>query len=328
MPSYPARRLLAALLAAFGLAAPALARAPGAEALGTASAAAERAPRPPSRALDADGDGIDDAREATLLQRHAPLVLLDADEHMRPASVAWTFARAHVEVPSERPRVMQASVLGAFVGVLLPDLHVAAAHLRVDRRAHRGSADRADWIAYGHAFRAPDGGVLLQYWFYYPFNEAWWAFDHEGDWEHVTVRLDAADHPMGAWYARHEDAMPGRWIGWAALSREGDHPVVLSARGTHASYASPDEAPFWERVCQQRDPARAAAAGCQAWRTWEAPGGVVDLGERAAPRAPFVKWPGRWGSTGGFGREGAGDAPEGPAFQPGWCSEGARDACP
>ena len=40
------------------------------------------------------------------------------------------------------------------------------------------------------AVRLEDGGVLVQYWFFYPFNDAHWLFDHEGDWEHVAVRLE------------------------------------------------------------------------------------------------------------------------------------------
>ena len=182
-------------------------------------------------------------------------------------------------------------------------------------------------VAYGHAFRAADGGVLLQYWFVYGFNDAYWAFDHDGDWEHVTVRLDPALRPIGAWYARHADAFPGPWFAWSALERDGEHPVVLAGRGTHASYPDHD-APFWERLCPERVPATAEAAGCTVWRTGATgTGGVVNVGERGAPRARFLAWPGRWGATGRFGSD-TRSTPPGPAFQPGWCSEGARGACP
>jgi len=120
------------------------------------------------------------------------------------------------------------------------------------------------------------------------------VFDHEGDWEHVSVRLGADLRPQGAWYARHHDSHPGAWFDWAALSREGDHPVVLSARGTHASYAATIEVPDWERTCDTTWPAAAAAGGCRVWRTWaEDTGGVVNVGERAHPRVPFIAWPRR-----------------------------------
>ncbi|BDG02165.1 hypothetical protein [Anaeromyxobacter oryzae] len=307
MPSHPILRPLALLLLV-ALAAPATAR-----------------------AVDRDGDGIDDALEDALLERHAPVVLLAPTEEALPASAEWLLARAEIETaPGRPPRIMEASVLGA-VGALVaravPGLDEPGARLRVERAARAGSPDPAVWTVYGHAYRAAGGGILLQYWFFYAFNDAFWAFDHEGDWEHVTVRLDAAARPVGAWYARHEDSAPGEWFEWESLAREDGHPVVLAGRGTHASYALAGEAPAWERLCPERDPARAAAAGCRVWRTDEG-GGIVNVGERGAPRAAFLSWPGRWGTTGAFGLERHAGSPPGPAFQRGWCSAGAPGACP
>ena len=307
MTSHPIPRLLACLVAA-ALSLPAAAR-----------------------AVDRDGDGLDDAVEDALLERHAPIVLLAPTEEALPASAEWLLARADIETaPGEPPRVLEASVLGA-VGALvaraIPGIDAPGARLRLARATRAGTADRAVWTVYGHAYRADGGGILLQYWFFYAFNDAFWAFDHEGDWEHVTVRLDGAGRPVGAWYARHEDSAPGEWFAWETLAREGGHPVVLAARGTHASYAIPGEAPAWERLCATRDPTAAEGAGCRVWRTDEG-GGVVNVGERAAPRVPFLTWPGRWGTTGRFGSERHAGSPPGPAFQHGWCSEGAPGACP
>ncbi|NIT36405.1 MAG: hypothetical protein GTN49_07880, partial [candidate division Zixibacteria bacterium] len=31
------------------------------------------------------------------------------------------------------------------------------------------------------------GKPVIQYWFFYPFND--WVNDHEGDWEHINVRI-------------------------------------------------------------------------------------------------------------------------------------------
>jgi len=197
--------------------------------------------------------------------------------------------------------------------------------LRPARSARPGSADRRDWTVYGHVAPARRGGVLVQYWFFYPFNAGRWLFDHEGDWEHVTVKLGPGLSPEGAWYARHGDSHPGRWFAWAALAREGEHPVVLSARGTHASYAAPWDTRFYDRTCRAREPVAAAVAGCEIWRTWSPEsGGVMNAGERERPRpgAEFIAWPGEWGATGGLGRPGG--APPGPAFQAGWCAEAAE----
>ena len=198
------------------------------------------------------------------------------------------------------------------------------ARLRPNLAARPGSPDRRDWVVYGHVYRGEDGGLLVQYWFFYPFNDFHVLFDHEGDWEHVTVRLDARQRPIGAWYARHTWSAPGRWFEWDRLEREGDHPVVLSARGSHASYAEAGDVLFWDTVCSSRAPAEAGGLGCTVWRTWEREtGGIVNTGPRDRPRAraSFVSWPGQWGTQGWLRRDTGG--PRGPAYQAGWCSKGA-----
>jgi hypothetical protein len=278
-------------------------------------------------AADRDRDGLDDALEDALLARYAPLVLLHPSEPAMPASTDWLLARAELEpAPGPRPRILAASVLGLLSWPKPVEDPAARLHPRaVD---HAGSRHPGDWVVYGHAFPAEGGGVVLQYWFFYPFNDGYGVFDHEGDWEHVSVKLSPALAPEGAWYARHYDSHPGRWFDWSALAREGDHPVVLSARGTHASYASPAEVPPWERTCETTWPAAAAAGGCTPWRTWaEGTGGIVNVGERSEPRVPFIAWPGRWGSTGRLGGDSHEAAPRGPAFQVGWCIGGAPGAC-
>jgi hypothetical protein len=181
-------------------------------------------------------------------------------------------------------------------------------------------------VTYGHLYPARDGGLLLQYWFFYPFNDSHYLFDHDADWEHVTVRLDHALRPLGGYYARHGDNAPGQWFAWSELAREGEHPVVLAARGSHASYASQRDARWYDRVCTARDPARAEAVGCTVWRTWERPrtGGILAVGHRAPPHpeARFISWPGTWGADGPLGLA---DAPRGPAFQQGWCALGTAE---
>jgi hypothetical protein len=281
-----------------------------------------------ARAADLDKDGIDDDLEDALLARYAPLVLLHPTEAALPASTGWLLARSDLEpAPGPRQQILAASVLGL---VRWPKpVEDPAARLHLKDGARVGSPDPTQWTVYGHAFPAEGGGILLQYWFFYAFNDAYGAFDHEGDWEHITVKLGPSLSPEGAFYARHHDSHPGPWFAWAELAREGEHPVVLAGRGTHASYASVDDVPLYERTCGTTWPAAASAGGCTVWRTWSAmTGGVVNVGERGAPRVPFLAWPGRWGATGRFGMDSRSASPRGPAFQEGWCSGGAPGACP
>ncbi len=263
--------------------------------------------------------------EKELLQRYAPVVLLAPGERAMPANVDWFLARAKLEAdPAPRPHMTQASLVGDLDGMARL-LEGRVARLRPNLAARPGSREPRDWKVYGHVYAAKDGGTLVQYWFFYPFNDFHVLFDHEGDWEHVTVKLDASLQPRGAWYARHDWSAPGKWFVWGELAREGDHPVVLSARGSHASYANGADARFYDRVCPTSVPADARASGCEVWRTWaEDTGGVVETGERGRPATSqvwFLRWPGLWGVSGAMGRDSGG--PPGPAFQEGWCSEGA-----
>ena len=95
---------------------------------------------------------------------------------------------------------------------------------------------------YGHVATDGDGRTWLAYWFFYFYNDFnlvgpfLHAGCHEGDWEMIQLRLDAAGStPDLAVYAQHRHAGERAWD---ALEREGERPVVYPARGSHASYFS------------------------------------------------------------------------------------------
>ena len=96
-----------------------------------------------------------------------------------------------------------------------------------------------------------EGWIVLQYWFFFFFNDWRSSFnganDHESDWEMVCVYLaDSGSAPLEpAWaaYASHDDAgddLRRRWDD-PELQREGEHPVVFAGAGSHASYYTPGE---------------------------------------------------------------------------------------
>jgi hypothetical protein len=105
--------------------------------------------------------------------------------------------------------------------------------------------DRPGYVYYGRVTR--DGGyITLQYLYFYVMNDwrssFYGANDHEADWEQVFVYLDdrGDDDPVPAWvaYASHGysgDDLRRRWDD-PHLTREGDHPVVYVAAGSHAAY--------------------------------------------------------------------------------------------
>lgn len=95
------------------------------------------------------------------------------------------------------------------------------------------------------------GYIVLQYWFFYAFNDWRSSFngvnDHEGDWEPVMVYLveehDGTIRPCWLAYSSHEfqgDDMRRRWDD-PELTKIGEHPVVYVAAGAHANYFCPGE---------------------------------------------------------------------------------------
>jgi hypothetical protein len=95
---------------------------------------------------------------------------------------------------------------------------------------------------YAHVVQQPDEPdlVFVQYWFYWYFND--WNNKHESDWEGVTLKFEAstvdealAVGPSEVGYSQHEGGERANWDD-DKLEREGDHPVVYSSAGSHASY--------------------------------------------------------------------------------------------
>ena len=107
------------------------------------------------------------------------------------------------------------------------------------------------------------GRLVLQYWFFYFYNN--WrtrffgANDHEADWEMICVYLsasavdkiidageDLATAPLEpGWvaYASHDfhgDDLRRRWDD-PEIEKVGEHPVIYAGAGSHASYFSPGE---------------------------------------------------------------------------------------
>ena len=70
------------------------------------------------------------------------------------------------------------------------------------------------------------GKPVIQFWFYYPYN--WWRNDHEGDWEHINVRVSTPD-PTRAYleeviyyFHKKRKSLPRSGVEFAV----GEHPQV------------------------------------------------------------------------------------------------------
>lgn len=163
------------------------------------------------------------------------------------------------------PRIVDALFTFSFLlRGRVPAAIAAAAELAYFRLRRR--ADQ--YTYYGRVLRQ-DGWIVLQYWFFYCYNNWRSGFhgvnDHEADWELVTVyayEQNGVILPEWVAYASHDfhgDDLRRRWDDQEQLDLVDGHPVVYVGAGSHASYFQPGEyqaevnlsLPFWVRSARK-----------------------------------------------------------------------------
>ncbi len=185
------------------------------------------------------------------------------------------------------------------------------------RRLHQ-SEDHAN-VIYGHVAPRAAGGRWLQYWFFYFVSAKGvpgvrsatgpLGFGlHEGDWEMIQIAVpEDGGTPVAATYAAHDH---GHSIGWDEVELEPglNAPVVYVALNSHASY------PRQGRWRGQK----VLGLSLDVLDDWCDGGGarvrpaVQEVDEKTTP---WLRWPGRWGSTDDGIRT---KSPRGPAHQDKW----------
>jgi hypothetical protein len=151
--------------------------------------------------------------------------------------------------------------------------------------------------------------LRVTYWLLYGYDQARGADDeeligHEGDWQHVVVRLSRRG--KGRWKPVAIElaggvAEPVRRFAWSDVERSGSHPVVFSAKESHALYRDPGRRRRLVRLDEGVQIAydeTATCDDCSAWRTWRQ--------LRPVRREPW------YGFGGGWGLAYEGDAASGP----------------
>ena len=114
-------------------------------------------------------------------------------------------------------------------------------------RYHVGSTDTSEWKTYFHAYPTRGGGVMIQYWHLFAYNELGVgnAGNHGGDWDaSIQVQLDHNLLLEGVWFSRHSDDHPGDFfpVGDSHLHFEPSgtyhtHPLMSIDGGGHAAFA-------------------------------------------------------------------------------------------
>ncbi|MGC4190720.1 MAG: hypothetical protein QM589_06105 [Thermomicrobiales bacterium] len=92
---------------------------------------------------------------------------------------------------------------------------------------------------YAHIIADGAHQLVIQYWFYYVFND--FNNKHESDWEMMQVSFDVGTveqalvtEPVQVAFAQHGGGEKAAWTA-SKLQRQGTHPIVYPASGSHAS---------------------------------------------------------------------------------------------
>lgn len=190
----------------------------------------------------ARGDGIAEARRAALqelVERFVPTIVLPPGDHVRFAGRKYRLFPMELSLFTDTLRldVARTSPYGYHGPVDIPLSQLSRDSLtglvrgalrylsRVDEMAawyfdypgsspkewwreyarFRTGPDSARWnqpTVYAHPFVDPAGQLVIQYWYFYPFND--FIGNHEGDWEHVNVVLTKDNRAVaGADYFFH-----------------------------------------------------------------------------------------------------------------------------
>lgn len=133
--------------------------------------------------------------------------------------------------------------------------------LDLDNAHHESTGPGTNMPVY---YEAVDGHYIT-YWFFYAYNAgpAPGGLDnHEGDWERISVKLNRQNRATAVAYYQHKGHEEKRW---RDVPKQGSHPLVFSAKGSHASYASPGAKDLGVPFGAVKDH---AGRGAQ-WKTWQ-----------------------------------------------------------
>jgi hypothetical protein len=268
--------------------------------------------------VDEDRDGLDDFEEDRLAERFAPIVYHGQCEPNYPISVDWLLARTGLYEYDNDAKLAKRETVKTLTEqsdllkhsfATKPEQMITSDSARseckrasyflatVNAADQAGARDRPrDWVTYVHSYANQRGGITIQYWRCYAYNQARFIFDfsHGGDWEAVAVHLGSTLRPETVSFLGHtEIEYKNDLVQW-----EGEHPKVWSEEGSHASLVSPAGMKS-KRFTRQET----WSGGQVIWwdgATVGASGGLLNVGEKSKPRngQVFVQYSGLWGSPG------------------------------
>ncbi|MEA2750269.1 MAG: hypothetical protein QOI41_4412 [Myxococcales bacterium] len=275
----------------------------------------------PNAPSPSDDPTLPAATQAQLVKAFAPRLHLHSDDTTRPANVDWYLSRVsmrynHPNCPDHEILAL-GKVTQAALGVQShPDDKSFCQHdgsdvrksgsdegffIQVANHATYDGAPRSEWKTYVVWRPKAAGLVDIEYWAFYAYNDGFLTFNHEADWEHVTVSIDpkgndAQGKALKVFFSAHKGGTTLN-VGDPKLEMDGNHPISYVAKGTHANYSKPGQYTIpGIPLGVAKDDAKAAAPA----DVWKTEGTTVLVGTRTAPKnnQVFVKYWGRWGQIG------------------------------
>ena len=148
--------------------------------------------------------------------------------------------------------------------------------LDLDNDARGGEGTTAP-VYYDYA-----AGAWITYWFFYGYNDFTARFNHEGDWERLSVYLDRNNRAIGVYYSAHH--------GGCRIGKPTGRPVAYAAKGSHANYPKPGTYTSGQDHASDQGPAwstqnRLARLSAQPWYGYG--GGWGEVGEFSDTTGPL-----------------------------------------
>jgi hypothetical protein len=258
-----------------------------------------------------------DGPRRQLVKAYAPITMLRAQEHppcdedeeqYQPTSVDVVLGNPDVELvrPAEagKPqKVITSAPTAADIAGLpkryhldLPGDPLEPECTYAEDFAAIVKAGDAPALTYAHiATEHGERGLVVQYWFYYYFNQ----FNdlHESDWEGMQITFDAGTPREALKAGPHQIVLfqhsGGEKADWneAKVQKEGTHPVVYPAAGSHAT--------FYDSAVYVENGQRGSGLGCdnttEPLRRLPVRPVLVPTDPPRGSRFQWLTYEGRWG---------------------------------
>ncbi|HEY3185580.1 MAG TPA: Vps62-related protein [Gaiellaceae bacterium] len=213
-----------------------------------------------SQPVEIAGENLEDADADTIARAFRPTIELAADEKWAPTDVTRYLANTDLydtttdEVVDDAPVDLKSRDRRCADPTQNTCFYLSCSEERAEACV-RSSTEADPVVVYAHVMRRDIPGqarffadgpgwtgelsTIVEYWFFYPYDR-WEAVtpvgylvqQHEGDWEAIVIGI-SGDLPRVIGFSSH---CGGHWFRWSDAERDGTHPVVAVALGSHANY--------------------------------------------------------------------------------------------